>query len=1124
MDLTTRVLEGSGLSIPIFDGSYNNGKGKYLSEPEIVKNSLLEQMFPAEDLQSLLLVKIDSKTPDANQLKNRTFADGIPRKLAFNSGNNYYFADDSLRKKIRRLFATEPDTACRYGSLLVSNCYKAAETFTGLRVKIVDFKDPQYADYKTGDCHGKISPRLAKQLGGERNCPLQFRFAWMKCWANADDSQCPKTSFLSKGTFLPDAQLTDAEGYDIIMDRSSIKGIKKSHLKNLIPCGDYELPQAVIGNRGNAKATSYDNSWQFTIWYSEAAVKQDLSLPTENKARELAQLQSHPLELAKYIIQEYDKQQRAQPEQSEEAVDQIEGNTNNQAQESRWISLLRNDKYGQLIETPKFRKFATDYIANRWRDLAIKSGYSHNSGMAMPCDRLTRGTICVPHLPEGDVILTRYPIVNSDNIRLYQNIHEPKLKKTRNVVWIHPKDAEEYHQADFDGDQLMVSPASKLPNIASETLRAGEPGRFEPVKQRPKLPYTEITDEEGNLKYRSLSQIAAVVNQNKVGLVATNIGRVQSSMPHEGENPQRFARRQGKLLNRLFQALQVEVDSPKSAERLEDITEIDGANLLANAKQWSESHPSYFFDFKKDERLYRSFAMPADAPGSINVIAREVVNPLWEPTRIRSRDRHEFRYLFPKETLSVDALEWAEELKTRFQEARDEIKERVGDDRDAFNEELGKLYESYRAEIDELFITPEERFAGAAALWHTQHTRPEIDRHRKDCLQLAADMEITFAFEQDYQLPSAALPQDTYVLSVPFGAGAIKWKQSLEQKAIKFDATIHPQLPVIEFAFQDLSPKLVEKLAAKFGDNVNDFDELDIPKDLRIIPPADHNWAESRHDSGVGALAYNLFTEEVCEQLENFQFDEIKVLGIKYNDFAHEDFASKQWKKHSVTLEVGIFELPESHPEFYRYNGTPILQIDGKNLGTFAPDSPKLPIGATFAATLKPDGSSIILKVNPESIHLPEVVLPESEAEVDTAGQFGSLNQDVWRKEMFENLVGAIAITYAQRQANQSTTNEIEQFKIGERWTAYVQSSGDFIVRNQDKRTICRGNLHTDEEIFPLSEAAASELEEMILERKQLSANTSSKQSLYSTQVSLNRKQEILNNRNHSRSQNIELS
>lgn len=1181
MDLNTRIIENSALSIPIFDGAYNNGKGRYISEPEIIKNSLLAQIFEPEELQSLLLVKIDSKNPDANHLKTRTFKDGIKRKLAFSSGANYYFADDTLRKKIKQLFATEPDTACRYGSLLVSNCYKGTETFSNLRVKIVDFTDPQYADYKTGDCHGKISPKLAKQLGGERNCPLQFRFAWMKCGAESDNSQSPKTSFLAKGTFLPDAKLTDAQDYDIIMDISSIKGIKKSHLKKLIPCGEYRFPQAVIGNRGNAKATSYDNSWQFTIWYSEAAIKQDLTQPTQEKAQQLAELQRHPLALAKYIIQQYDKQQQSQQEQTEETVNGIDNNTNNQIQESRWISLLRSDKYGQLIETPKFRKFATDYIANQWRDLAIKSGYSHSSGMAMPCDRLPRGKICVPHLPEGDVILTRYPIVNSDNIRLYSNIHDPELKKTRNVVWIHPKDAEEYHQADFDGDQLMVSPASKLPNIAKETLRAGEPGRFEPVKQRPKIPYTEITDEQGNLKYRDLAQIAAVANQNKVGLVATNIGRVQSSTPREGENIERFTRRQRKLLNRLFQALQVEVDSPKSAERLEDIQEIDGANLLADAKKWSESHPSYFFDFKKDERLYRSFAMPADAPGAINVIAREVVNPLWQPTRIRSRDRHEFRYLFPKDTLSVDALEWAEELKNRFQQSREEIKQRVGDDREAFNEELGKLYDSYRAEIDELFTTPEERLEGAAALWHTQHTRPELDKHRKQCLQLASQIETTFSFEHNYEIPSAALPKDTYVLSVPFGENAIKWKETLERKGIEFDATIHPQLPVIEFAFKDLSPKVAEKLAAKFGENFNDIDELNIPRDLRIIPPADHCWAESRQDTGVGALAYNLFTEEVCQQLQEFQFDEIKVLGIKYNDFADEDFASQQWRKRNVNLEVGVFELPESHPEFYRYNGTPILQIDGQNLGTFAPDSPKLPVGTKFVATLKPEGSSVILKVNADSIELPDVNLIESEVmlegvEVDadlmefsdfrliesedtldaiedddlmefsdvTLLEFDSnsilyestsenrklsdanliesenkldnvevnddsielsdvtlseskpklnnvrelrgIDREFWRKEMFDNLVEAIGITYQQRQANQSESKEIEQFKIGGQWTAYVQRSGDFIVRNENNRTICRGNMYTGEEMYPLSEAAASELEEMVLERERL--------------------------------------
>jgi hypothetical protein len=253
---------------------------------------------------------------------------------------------------------------------------------------------------------------------------------------------------------------------------------------------------------------------------------------------------------------------------------------------------------------------------------------------------------------------------------------------------------------------------------------------------------------------------------------------------------------------------------------------------------------------------------------------------------------------------------------------------------------------------------------------------------------------------------------------------------------IEFDATIHPQLPLIKFAFKDLSPQVAAKLTAKFGENVNDLDALDIPRDLRIISPADHCWAESRQEAGVGALAYNLFTDEVCQQLENFQFGEIKVLGIKYNDFADEDFASRQWKKHSATLEVGIFELPKSHPDFYRYNATLILQIDGKNLGTFAPNSPKLPIGTTLTATLQPDNSSVVVKVNPESIQLPEVKLPEPAAKLDTAGQFRAIHREFWRKEMFDNLVEVIALTYERRIANQSESKKIEQFKIGGQWTA----------------------------------------------------------------------------------------
>jgi hypothetical protein len=82
---------------------------------------------------------------------------------------------------------------------------------------------------------------------------------------------------------------------------------------------------------------------------------------------------------------------------------------------------------------------------------------------------------------------------------------------------------------------------------------------------------------------------------------------------------------------------------------------------------------------------------------------------------------------------------------------------------------------------------------------------------------------------------------------------------------------------------------------------------------------------------------------------------------------------------------------------------------------------------------------------------------------------------------MFAGLVTAVATTYEQRRSGDA---EIAQFKVGDQWTAYVQPTGDFIVRNEARRTICRGNLHTGEETVPLSEEYAGELERMLVERE----------------------------------------
>jgi hypothetical protein len=120
--------------------------------------------------------------------------------------------------------------------------------------------------------------------------------------------------------------------------------------------------------------------------------------------------------------------------------------------------------------------------------------------------------------------------------------------------------------------------------------------------------------------------------------------------------------------------------------------------------------------------------------------------------------------------------------------------------------------------------------------------------------------------------------------------------------------------------------------------------------------------------------------DEISDALSNYRVNQIEVVNVKHpdNDYSEEDFSKSKWKDRKVTLQVGTIDLPPTHEKYYRFQGTPIIQLDGKNLGTFSPESPKFPPGTTFEATLSPDkgGRSVMLKVDRESIRLPETQLP----------------------------------------------------------------------------------------------------------------------------------------------------
>jgi hypothetical protein len=194
-------------------------------------------------------------------------------------------------------------------------------------------------DLRTGDCHGKISPRLAAMLGGKDHTPFQFRLA-------NSSVNSPLPPFIAKGTVAIDGHRTTNRGYDLVLDRSSIKGWAKNtgSMKvaqvnnnwvltpkpNLTPeqqselsylpailqnqgvqyqidpnnnsyilnspskeildllahtydwgsdrlaCGVYQIPGLVMGNNSNAQVQDYKNSWQLMQWYSPQAIEQDI--------------------------------------------------------------------------------------------------------------------------------------------------------------------------------------------------------------------------------------------------------------------------------------------------------------------------------------------------------------------------------------------------------------------------------------------------------------------------------------------------------------------------------------------------------------------------------------------------------------------------------------------------------------------------------------------------------------------------------------------------------------------------------------------------------------------------------------------------------------------------------
>ncbi len=162
---------------------------------DVVKNSLAEYLFP------------DTKFAAGNIYENSTtpkelekYEDMTPQ---FSSGKKVYFGSHEVREKV---YPNRSDGAA-YGSLVFTSCQDFKELLN-LRILVVDDATGEnggilpndQAKRLVGDCYGRMSPDIARELTGAANTPFQFRMGIKPQDGN-------EVHRIAKGTLAPSREL-----------------------------------------------------------------------------------------------------------------------------------------------------------------------------------------------------------------------------------------------------------------------------------------------------------------------------------------------------------------------------------------------------------------------------------------------------------------------------------------------------------------------------------------------------------------------------------------------------------------------------------------------------------------------------------------------------------------------------------------------------------------------------------------------------------------------------------------------------------------------------------------------------------------------------------------------------
>jgi hypothetical protein len=110
-----------------------------------------------------------------------------------------------------------------------------------------------------------------------------------------------------------------------------------------------------------------------------------------------------------------------------------------------------------------------------------------------------------------------------------------------------------------------------------------------------------------------------------------------------------------------------------------------------------------------------------------------------------------------------------------------------------------------------------------------------------------------------------------------------------------------------------------------------------------------HSVADKENQAGMyrrATVAFKAFPEQLSDRLKDLQFTTLAVVGIHKQTNEH---SGRNWEGQNVEVEIGI-ETREGNAN----QGKPVIFVEGKQLGPFQQESPRLPIGTKATATVIP--------------------------------------------------------------------------------------------------------------------------------------------------------------------------